>query len=174
HTMDLMSLRDEIRGPGFKLEGLLREAYFVPRTKKIGELMREFRLKHIHMAIVVDEYGGTAGLITLEDILEEIVGEIHDEDETETLKIRKVEDGVYLVDPIVSLSDLNGELGLALKPEDPDIQIDTFGGFILFVHGKVPEQGDVIRFKDYSFEVLEVDGQKMQNIRLTLPSLVNT
>jgi CBS domain containing-hemolysin-like protein len=174
HTMDLMSMRDEIRGPGFKLQGLLREAYFVPRTKKIGELMREFRLKHIHMAIVVDEYGGTAGLITLEDILEEIVGEIHDEDETETLKIRKIEDGIYLVDPIVSLSDLNGELGLSLKPEDPDIQIDTFGGFILFIHGKVPEKGDVIRFKDYSCEVMEMDGQKMQKIRLTLPSLVNT
>jgi putative hemolysin len=174
HTMDLMSMRDEIRGPGFKLQGLLREAYFVPRTKKIGELMREFRLKHIHMAIVVDEYGGTAGLITLEDILEEIVGEIHDEDETETLKIRKIEDGIYLVDPIVSLSDLNGELGLALKPDDPDIQIDTFGGFILFIHGKVPETGDVIRFKEYTCEVMEMDGQKMQKIRLTLPSLVNT
>ncbi|MDB5104348.1 MAG: CBS/transporter associated domain protein [Fibrobacteres bacterium] len=174
HTMDLMSMRDEIRGPGFKLQGLLREAYFVPRTKKIGELMREFRRKHIHMAIVVDEYGGTAGLITLEDILEEIVGEIHDEDETETLKIRKIDDGIYLVDPIVSLSDLNAELGLALKPEDPDIQIDTFGGFILFIHGKVPDKGDVIRFKDFTFEVMEMDGQKMEKIRLTLPSLVNT
>lgn len=174
HTMDLMSMRDEIRGPGFSLQGLLREAYFVPRTKKIGELMREFRLKHIHMAIVVDEYGGTSGLITLEDILEEIVGEIHDEDETETLKIRKIEDGVYLVDPIVSLSDLNGELGLSLKPEDADIQIDTFGGFVLFIHGKVPETGDIIRFKEYTFEVMEMDGQKMEKIRLTLPSLVNS
>ena len=104
----------------------------------------------------------------------EIVGEIHDEDETETLKIRKIEDGVYLVDPIVSLSDLNGELGLSLKPEDPDIQIDTFGGFVLFIHGKVPETGDVIRFREYTFEVMEMDGQKMQKVRLTLPSLVNT
>ena len=173
HTMDLMSMRDEIRGPGFKLNGLLREAYFVPRTKKIGELMREFRRKHIHMAIVVDEYGGTAGLITLEDILEEIVGEIHDEDETETLKIRKIDEGIYLVDPIVSLSDLNAELGLSLKPEDPDIQIDTFGGFILFIHGKVPEKGDVIRFKEFTFEVMEMDGQKMEKIRLTLPALIN-
>ncbi|MDQ3001003.1 MAG: hemolysin family protein [Fibrobacterota bacterium] len=174
HTMDLMSMRDEIRGPGFKLNGLLREAYFVPRTKKIGELMREFRRKHIHMAIVVDEYGGTAGLITLEDILEEIVGEIHDEDETETLKIRKLEDGSYIVDPIISLSDLNAELSLSLKPDDQDIQIDTFGGFILFIHGKVPDKGDVIRFKDITFEVMEMDGQKMEKIRLTLPSLVNT
>jgi len=174
HTMDLINMRDEIRGPGFKLSGLLREAYFVPRTKKIGELMREFRRKHIHMAIVVDEYGGTAGLITLEDILEEIVGEIHDEDETETLKIRKIEDAIYIVDPTVSLSDLNAELSLSLKPEDPDIQIDTFAGFILFVHGKVPDSGDVIRFKDFTFEILEMEGQKMEKIRLTLPTLVNS
>ena len=174
YTMDLMTLKDELRGPGFRIQALMREAYFVPRTKKIGELLREFRLKHIHMAIVVDEYGGTAGLITLEDILEEIVGEIHDEDETETLRIRKVEEGTYIVDPIVSLSDLNEEISLNLKPEDPDIQIDTLGGFILFVHGKVPEKGDIIRFKDCTFEVMEMDGQKMQKVRLTLPTLVNT
>ncbi len=172
HTMDLMSLQDEIRGPGFKLQDILREAYFVPRTKKIGELLREFRLKHIHMAIVVDEYGGTAGLITLEDILEEIVGEIHDEDETETFRIRKIEDGVYIIDPIVSLSDLNGELSLSLGPEDAGIHIDTLGGFILFVHGKVPEKGDTIRFKDYTFEVMEMEGQKMEKVRMTLPTLV--
>lgn len=174
HAMDLMSLPEDKRGPGFRLQSLVRDAYFVPRTKKIGELLREFRLKHIHMAIVVDEYGGTAGLITLEDILEEIVGEIHDEDETETPLIYKQEDGSYIVDPVVSLSDLNEELSLNLKPDAPDIQIDTLGGFILFIHGKVPEKGDLIRFKDYSFEVLEMEGQKMEKVRLTLPTLVNS
>ena len=174
HVMDLMGLREEEKRSDFRLADYLREAYFVPRTKKIGELMREFRQKHIHMAIVVDEYGGTAGIITLEDILEEIVGEIHDEDETETLKIRKVDEGVYIVDPIISLSDLNEELGTSLKPEDPDIQIDTLGGFILFVHGKVPERGDVIRHKDFSFEIMEMEGQKMEKIRMTVPTLVNT
>lgn len=174
HVMDLMSLKDTQRHGGFKLADHIRDAYFVPRTKKIGELMREFRQKHIHMAIVVDEYGGTAGLITLEDILEEIVGEIHDEDETETFRIRKLDEGVFMVDPIISLSDLNEELGTNLRPEDQDIQIDTLGGFILFVHGKVPEKGDVIRFKDYSFEVMEMDGQKMEKIKMSTPSLVNT
>ncbi len=174
HAMDMMGLSEPARESEFKLASLIREAYFVPRTKKIGELMREFRKKHIHMAIVVDEYGGTAGLITLEDILEEIVGEIHDEDETETFKVRKIEEGVYLIAPIISLSDLNSELNLNLKPDDPDIQIDTLGGFILFVHGKVPEKGDIIRFKDFTFEVMEMDGQKMEKIRMTLPTLVNT
>jgi CBS domain containing-hemolysin-like protein len=174
HGMDLMALDDRQKHGGFKLTDHMREAYFVPRTKKIGELMREFRLKHIHMALVVDEYGGTAGLITLEDILEEIVGEIHDEDETEAFRLKKVEDGVYMVDPIISLSDLNQELGTNLQPEDQEVQIDTLGGFILFVHGKVPDKGDVIRYKDYTFEVLEMDGQKMETVRLLLPSMVST
>ncbi len=170
HTMDMMGLRDDEKDAGFVLAGILRETYFVPRTKKIGDLLREFRKKHIHMAIVVDEYGGTAGLITLEDILEEIVGEIHDEDETETLKIRKIEDGVFIVNPIISLSDLNEELSLSLKPEDSDTQIDTLGGFILFIHGKVPEKGELIRFKDFSFQVLEMDGKKMEKIQMSLPA----
>ncbi len=173
HAMDLMSLSEQERGGTFRLINMLREAYFVPRTKKIGELMREFRKKHIHMALVVDEYGGTAGLLTLEDILEEIVGEIHDEDETETLKVRKIEESIYLIDPIISLSDLNEELDLNLKPDDSDIQIDTLGGFILFIHGQVPERGDVIKYKDYIFEVMEMDGKKMEKVRLTLPSLVD-
>jgi putative hemolysin len=173
HTMDLISLSESARGADFNLSNMLREAYFVPRTKKIGELMREFRKKHIHMALVVDEYGGTAGLATLEDILEEIVGEIHDEDETETLKVRKIEDGIYLIDPIISLSDLNEEISQNLKPDDPDIQIDTLGGFILFVHGKVPEHGDIIRFKNFSFEIMEMDGQKMEKVRLTVSGMVN-
>jgi CBS domain containing-hemolysin-like protein len=172
--MDLISLSESANSSDFQLTSLLREVYFVPRTKKIGELMRELRKKHIHMALVVDEYGGTAGLVTLEDILEEIVGEIHDEDETETSRIHKIEDGIFLVDPIISLSDLNAELGQNLKPDDDEIQIDTLGGFILFVHGKVPEQGEVIRFKDYTFEIMEMDGQKMEKIRLTLPVLINS
>ncbi len=167
HTMDLMGLDENSRGPNFNLTNLVREVYFVPRTKKIGGLMREFRKKHIHMAMVVDEYGGTAGLITLEDILEEIVGEIHDEDETEKLKIQKVGDGSYIVDPIISLSDLNQEMNANFKPQDPDIQIDTLGGLILFVHGKMPELGDRIPFKEFYFEILEMDGQKMEKIRLS-------
>ncbi len=174
HTMDLISLSENADQSAFQLASLLREVYFVPRTKKIGELMRELRKKHIHMALVVDEYGGTAGLVTLEDILEEIVGEIHDEDETETSRIRKIEEGIFLIDPIISLSDLNAELGQNLKPDDAEIQIDTLGGFILFVHGKVPEQGEVIRFKNYTFEIMEMDGQKMEKIRLSLPVLVNS
>ncbi len=173
HVMDLMGLPASAAQEGFRLQDHIREAYFVPRTKKIGDLMREFRQKHVHMAIVVDEYGGTSGLITLEDILEEIVGEIHDEDEVETQRIKKIEDGVYLVDPIISISDLKEELGIDLRPEDEEVHIDTLGGFILYVHGRVPQKGDVIRYKDLTFEIVEMDGNKIERIRLQIHALAD-
>lgn len=168
HVMDLMGL--DRRGPpeNFRLSEFLREAYFVPRTKKIGDLMREFRQKHAHMAVVVDEYGGTAGVITLEDILEEIVGEIHDEDETEVTKIRPIEEGIYEIDPVISLDEVQEELDIELKPDDPGVQIDTLGGFILYIHGRVPEKGDAIRHKNLLFEVLEINGAKMELVRMTV------
>ncbi len=166
HVMDLMGLPESAVRENFKLEDHLREAFFVPRTKKIGDLMREFRQRHAHMAIVVDEYGGTSGVVTLEDILEEIVGEIHDEDEVETQKIRWLEDGAYQVDPTISLSDLKEELDIDLRPDDEEVQIDTLGGFILYVHGRVPRQGDVIRYKGLAFEILEMDGNKIERVRL--------
>src|SRR5690606_26405507 len=148
----------------------IRPAYFVPRTKKIGELLREFRLKQVHMAMVVDEYGGVSGLITLEDILEEIVGEIHDEDEVEVKRIRPEGEGVYAVDPIVSLSDLKEELGIDLHPDDEEVDIDTVGGYILYVHGRVPAQGDVVTHGRITFEILEMDGNKIERVRMTVAS----
>lgn len=167
HVMGLMGLSEEA-AESFNLADHLRPAYFVPRTKKIGELMREFRLKQVHMAIVVDEYGGVSGLVTLEDILEEIVGEIHDEDEVEVKRIRPEGDGVYAVDPIVSLSDLKEELGIDLHPDDEEVDIDTVGGFILYVHGRVPAQGDVVTHDNITFEILEMDGNKIERVRMTV------
>src|SRR5690606_14742045 len=146
----------------------IRPAYFVPRTKKIGELLREFRLKQVHMAMGVDEYGGVSGLVTLEDVLEEIVGEIHDEDEVEVKRIRPEGEGVYAVDPVVSLHDLKEELGIDLHPDDEEVDIDTVGGFILYVHGRVPAQGDVIQSGTISFEILEMDGNKIEHVRMTV------
>jgi putative hemolysin len=165
HINRLMDLSVEARA-NFRLAEHLGEAYFVPRTKKIGELMREFRLKQVHMAIVVDEYGGVSGLVTLEDILEEIVGEIHDEDEVQVSRVHRESEGVYRIDPVVSLSDLEEELGIDLRPEDEEVQIDTLGGYILYVHGRVPAQGDVIRHGNLSFEILEMDGNKIEGVRM--------
>ncbi len=170
HVMSLMGLPEESVKENFRLADYIREAYFVPRTKKIGELMREFRLKQVHMAIVVDEYGGVSGLVTLEDILEEIVGEIHDEDEVEMKRIRQEDEGVYLIDPVVSLFDLKEELGIDLRPDDEEIHIDTVGGFILYVHGRVPTEGDVISARNLTFEILEMDGNKIEGVRMTVHS----
>jgi CBS domain containing-hemolysin-like protein len=169
HINRLMDLSVEARA-NFRLAEHLGEAYFVPRTKKIGELMREFRLKQVHMAIVVDEYGGVSGLVTLEDILEEIVGEIHDEDEVQVSRVHRESEGVYRIDPVVSLSDLEEELGIDLRPEDEEVQIDTLGGYILYVHGRVPAQGDVIRHGNLSFEILEMDGNKIEGVRMRVNS----
>jgi CBS domain containing-hemolysin-like protein len=165
HIAGLMALSEEARA-GFRLAEHLGEAYFVPRTKKIGELMREFRRKQVHMAIVVDEYGGVSGLVTLEDILEEIVGEIHDEDEVQVRRVHREAEGQYRIDPVVSLFDLKEELGIDLRPEDEEVQIDTLGGYILYVHGRVPAQGDVIRDGNLSFEILEMDGNKIEGVRM--------
>ncbi len=167
HITRLMNLSAEARA-NFRLDEHLGEAYFVPRTKKIGELLREFRRKQVHMAIVVDEYGGVSGVVTLEDILEEIVGEIHDEDEVEVRRIHAEGEGVYHIDPVVSLSDLKEELGIDLRPDDEEVHIDTVGGFILYVHGRVPAQGDVIRHGNLSFEILEMDGNKIEGVRMKL------
>jgi putative hemolysin len=170
HVMGLMGLSDEAE-ENFRLQDHIKPVYFVPRTKKIGELMREFRQKQMHMAIVVDEYGGVSGLVTLEDILEEIVGEIHDEDEVELKRIRLEAPevpGVYLIDPVVSLSDLKEELDIDLHPDDQDVDIDTVGGYILYVHGRVPAQGDVVRHQNLTFEILEMDGNKIERVRMTV------
>jgi putative hemolysin len=168
HVMSLMGLPEEAVQENFRLADYIREVYFVPRTKKIGELMREFRQRQMHMAIVVDEYGGVSGIVTLEDILEEIVGEIHDEDEIEMQRIVKEGEGVYRIDPVASLSEVKEEIDLDLHPEDEEVSIDTVGGFILYVHGRVPALGDHVRFGNLDFEILEVDANKIESVRLTV------
>jgi len=168
HVMSLMDLSADAVQENFRLSDYIREVYFVPRTKKISELMREFRQRQMHMAIVVDEYGGVSGIVTLEDILEEIVGEIHDEDEVEMQRIVKEGEGVFRIDPAASLSEVKEEIGIDLHPDDEDVSIDTVGGFILYVHGRVPAHGDHIRHEEFDFEVLEMDGNKIESVRLTV------
>lgn len=121
----------------FQILDLIREVYFVPETKMINELLREFQSKRMHMAIVVDEYGGTSGLVTLEDLLEEIVGEIQDEYDTEEKLIKVVDKRTAEVSAKMNLHDLNEELGLDL----PDQEFDTLGGFIYDLAGAVPKKG---------------------------------
>lgn len=144
------------------LRKLLRQAYFVPESKKVDELLAEMQAKGMHLAIVVDEYGGMAGVVTLEDIVEEIVGEIRDEyDEGEELAIQEIAPDEFLFKGQISLDDVNDLLDTNLTAE----LSDSLGGFILSQLGRVPQQGDTLQMGDWIFAVEEIHGQRIGKIR---------
>jgi CBS domain containing-hemolysin-like protein len=146
-------------------KSMFRAAYFVPENKKVSDLLKEMQSKKIHLAIVVDEYGGTAGLVTLEDILEEIVGEIEDEYDLETPAIKKLDDRHYAVKGSVAIYDLNEELHLKL-PED---QFETVGGIIYDLVGSLPAQGAKVSYKRINFIADRVEGQRIIRVIIELP-----
>jgi CBS domain containing-hemolysin-like protein len=143
------------------LRQILRPAYFVPETKKVDDLLREMQQHRIHMAIVVDEYGGTAGLVTVEDILEEIVGEIQDEYDEEEPVFEQVGEGEYIIDARMDLDDVNELLGTELSTESGE----TLGGLIYCTLGKVPEPGDRLEVDGLEIEVLTVKGRRIGKVR---------
>ncbi|MBZ0309006.1 MAG: hemolysin family protein [Anaerolineae bacterium] len=145
------------------LASLLRAPYFVPESKKAADLLAEFQTRKVHLAIVIDEYGGTAGLVTLEDLIEEIVGEIRDEyDLLEEEEYQKISDTEYICDAGLDLDDLN-ELMDAELPTD---ESDTLGGFIFTALGKVPEVGDKVLAEGIEMEVLTLNGRRIQKVRV--------
>ncbi len=156
---------------------LVRPAFFVPENKKINDLMQEFRNKKIHMAIVVDEYGGTSGIITLEDILEEIVGEISDEFDVEdnAFHYKKLNDTTYLFDAKTPLNDLCKILEIDDDIFDNDRgESDSLGGLILELQGKIPGEGEKIKYRQFTFEIMDADVRKINKITITLnPEEIN-
>ncbi|RPI54565.1 MAG: HlyC/CorC family transporter [Chloroflexi bacterium] len=144
------------------LKDLLRQAYFVPETKKASELLPDLQQRRVHMAIVVDEYGGVAGLVTIEDLLEEIVGEIQDEYDTEEPFVEFVDENEYVFDARVDLDDLNRLMDVSLPTEDND----TLGGFIYTELGKVPTPGDQVAFGNMEFVVESVAGRRIRKVRV--------
>ena len=146
----------------FHILDLVREVFFVPETKLVSELLKEFQTRRMHMAVVVDEYGGTAGLVTLEDILEEIVGEIRDEYDVEEDLIKVLDERTAEVLAKINLHDLNEELGLEL----PDEEFDTLGGFVYHLAGEVPEKGTKWSHENIEFTVLEVRGQRIAMVKI--------
>jgi len=146
------------------LRDILRPAYFVPETKKVDDLLREMQQRRVHMAIVVDEYGGTAGLVTVEDILEEIVGEIQDEYDVEEPIFEQVGEGEYVLDARMDLDDVNDLLGVQL----PTGSGDTLGGLIYSTLGKVPSPGEQLRVDGLLIEVLSVTGRRIRKVRARL------
>ena len=140
---------------------ILRPAYFIPESKKVDELLQELQQRKVHMAVVVDEYGGTAGIVTIEDLLEEIVGEIQDEYDVEQPTIEAISEDEYLFDARVPLDEVNKLLSVQLPAEGGD----TLGGFIYSQLGKVPAVGDRIEFDGVIVEVLSVAGRRIKQVR---------
>ena len=146
------------------IKQLLRQAYFVPEAKKVDELLREMQAKGVHISVVVDEYGGMAGLVTLEDIVEEIVGEIRDEyDEGEVLLYQQISDKEYLFNGRIDLEDMNDMLGTHMTRE----VADTLGGLIYGEIGRVPGGGERVQIEDWLFVVEQVIGRRIRLVRAT-------
>ena len=155
----------------FSWMSLIREPYFVPENKKLDNLLLEFQSKKNHLAIVVDEYGGTSGIVTLEDIIEEIVGDISDEFDDEDLIFSKLDDFNYVFDGKTALKDFYR----VAKIEDEDDfeekkgESETVAGFVLEIAGSFPKRGEVVLFKDYQFIVESLDKKRLKQIKITLP-----
>jgi putative hemolysin len=161
YSKDLLSLlehRDLI-----VLQDIIRPAYFVPEQKQISQLLREFQQKKAHLAIVVDEYGGTEGIITMEDIVEEIVGEIHDEYDEVSRTIEPAKDGSGVADARLSVSDFNAQFNAQL-PEAPEYE--TLAGFIQKVLGRLPEINEAISYQDFTFTILSKTARRIRQVRV--------
>jgi CBS domain containing-hemolysin-like protein len=149
---------------GKSVRNLMRKCYFVPENMKISYLLSYFRKSKIHMAVVVDEYGGTSGLVTLEDVLEEIVGEILDETDIEKIDIKKIDTDEYLVDGSADIDDLNEKFGLEI-----DDSFDSFSGFLYNLFGKIPEEGEIATFKErFKFTIDKLEGQRINTVKLKI------
>ncbi|MGK2285511.1 hemolysin family protein [Pedomonas sp. V897] len=155
-----------------RVEQLLRSVLFVPPSMRILDLLARMRSSRTHMAIVVDEYGGTDGLVTIEDLVEEIVGEIEDEhDETEASLIRPLPGGSYDVDARLGVTELEAELGTDFLPEEDDNDIDTVGGLIFVLAGRVPAIGEVIEHPSgYRFEIVDGEPRRITRVRVHPPA----
>jgi CBS domain containing-hemolysin-like protein len=145
------------------LRETFRPAYFVPESKKVDELLRELQKSRVQMAIVVDEYGGTAGIVTIEDILEEIVGEIQDEFDAEEEPIEKVSENEAVFNALVHMDDVNRWLEMDLEAED----VDTLGGYVYSHLGKMPVSGDQFEVDNVSFCVVSTVGRRIKKVRVT-------
>ncbi len=160
YTKDLLPYLDE--SENFKWQKLLRPGYFVPETKKLDSLLKDFQSKHVHMAIVVDEYGGTAGLITLEDLIEEIIGDINDEFDEVIAGYQKIDDRTYIFEGKTAL-EIDSSVFDEVKGES-----ESLGGLILELHNAMPKAGDQVFFDRFTFTVVGVDQKRISRVRVAI------
>ena len=170
HIRGILYVKDLLqhlaKGNRFNWQSLLRPAYHVPETKKIKDLLEEFQSKKVHLAIVVDEYGGTSGIVTIEDIIEEIVGDINDEYDEQEIFYTRDKNGNYLfeastlLNDFFKITDVNGSAF-----ENIEGEADTLAGLILEIHGEFPQKGDVITYAGHQFTILEMDNRRIKKIK---------
>ena len=166
YIKDLLKYVDNNIPKSKTVKDFMREAYYVPETKQCSELLSEMLEKHIQLAVVVDEYGGTAGIVTLEDIIEAIVGNIQDEYDNEDEEISKINENTFTIDGVTDIEEVEEQLGISI----PDGDYDTLGGFIISLLGYLPtgEQEDVTEFKNIRFTVLNVDERRIGKVRVEI------
>ncbi|OYD43473.1 hemolysin family protein [Sphingobacterium cellulitidis] len=168
HTKDILPLL--VKGKEVVLKNIMRKPYFIPETKKINDLMTEFQQKRIQIAFVLDEFGGTAGMVTLEDIVEELVGEIQDEYDEETPVVEQISETEFMVDAGASVHDANGYLPLEL-PESSDY--DTVAGLVSHLFEKIPDVGDSTEELGYRFTIIKKTQQNIVFVKLDLVETAN-
>jgi len=163
HAKDVLPLLAHKKA--FQLKDIIRKPYFIPETKKINDLMAEMKLKRIQIAIVLDEFGGTAGMVTLEDIVEELVGDIQDEYDEEKPIVEKVNDTEFIVNALAPIYDVNSHLPHDL-PEDGDY--DTVSGWLGDIFGKIPDVGEQTEANGYNITILKKSDQNIESVKLEL------
>ena len=147
------------------LRNILRTPYFIPETKNLEELLHEFKKKRIHIAIVIDEYGGTSGLVTIEDLLEQIVGDIQDEYDLEEEWLVEGDDGVAVVDARLPIEDLEEHYGIEIERD----KFDTVGGLVVHLTGRIPAAGEEVEIGAIRLTVLEADARKIKKVSISKP-----
>ncbi len=164
YAKDILKLYLNDEGNGqLAIRDYVRPAHFIPETKSADELLKELQDRNVHMAIVVDEYGGTAGLVTIENLIEEIVGDIRDEhDGYEPVEYTQISENIYIIDASMDLDDLNDLLGTDLETENAD----TLGGYIFLTLGRVPDEGEEIETDVLKLQVQSLEGRRIRNVQL--------
>ena len=166
NTKDLLPYLNE---RDFDWRKLIRPPYFVPETKLIKDLLKEFQTKRIHFAVVVDEFGGTSGIVTMEDVLEEVIGDIRDEFDEEETAVKRVDDNTYIVDAKIMLHDMCRAMGL---PSDTFDEVrgesDSVGGLVLELAGRFPDINSTVQAGDFGFTVLEISRNRINSVKVTI------
>lgn len=161
---DLLQLK--VEDNAISLKELIRPAVIIPESKRLNVLLREFRVNKNHMAMVVDEYGGVSGLVTIEDVLEEIVGDIDDEHDAETVEdIQRLGDGRFLVQALTAIDDFNE----AFSADYSDDEYDTIGGLVVAEFGRLPNAGESVTIGDWQFQVESADDRRLHSLEVSAP-----